>query len=67
MVMYRKKLIFLIVPYIKLSLNVLIEKVNIEINENQIYNIRICLLSFFESSLLILDYHIDVRSVSSPP
>ena len=49
MVMYRKKLIFLIVPYIKLSLNVLIEKVNIEINENQIYNICICLLSFFES------------------
>ena len=49
MVTYRKKLIFLIVPYIKLSLNVLIEKVNIEINENQIYNICICLLSFFES------------------
>ena len=39
---YRKKLVFLIVPYIKLSLNVLIEKVNIEINENQIYNICIC-------------------------
>ena len=49
MVTYRKKLIFLTVPYIKLSLNVLIEKVNIEINENQIYNICICLLSFFES------------------
>lgn len=46
MVMYRKKLIFLIVPYIKLSLNVLIEKVNIEINQKPDINIRVLIILF---------------------